>query len=477
MARKRAVKPVASTGRFRDRIKGLERLRAGDMEEHPQNWRLHPGAQMAAVSGLLSEVGKVDALLAFPADGKGPDGDFSRLMMFDGHLRRSIDPEEVWPVIVTDLTRAEADKMILAIDPTAAMAEADPVKLRTLLDGVSTTCQEVADMLTRLWEDNQPPDDEPPADPQDAEPQTDRAAELMEKWGTAAGQLWLVGKHRLLIGDCRKPEDMVRLCGKDKINVAFTSPPYASQRKYDESSGFKPIKPDEYVAWWEAVQANVRRHLADDGSFFVNITEASDEGRKLDYVKRLVLQSIDAWQWVWIEEYCWPRPALPLNPNISRRFKNGWESVYHFACSEDYKFRPDDVRHKSDGVFSYADQKAAGKMIGGDAQGKGGGIMSPVNAGHGLAYPSNVLEECNGGAKIVGHSAAFPIGLPSFFIRAFSDEGDLILDPFLGSGTTMIAAENHNRRAAGIEISAQYAGVILQRYADAFPDQEIKLGG
>jgi len=136
--------------RFRDRIRGLERLRAGDMEEHPGNWRLHPGKQVGAVTGLLVEVGKVDALLAFPVDGLGPDGDFSQLMMFDGHLRRSIDPDEVWPVIVTDLTRAEADKMILTMDATAGMAEADPTKLDALLRGVQTACQEVADMLEEL---------------------------------------------------------------------------------------------------------------------------------------------------------------------------------------------------------------------------------------------------------------------------------------------------------------------------------------
>ena len=63
--------------------------------------------------------------------------------------------------------------------------------------------------------------------------------------------------------------------------------------------------------------------------------------------------------------------------------------------------------------------------------------------------------------------AAFPVGLPSFFIAAFSDQGDLILDPFLGSGTTLIAAENLSRICYGMEISPAYVAVILQRAADA----------
>ena len=278
-----------------------------------------------------------------------------------------------------------------------------------------------------------------------------------------AGEVYQLGPHRLLCGDCRDPEDVARLLDGCRVNVAFTSPPYASQRKYDESSGFKPIAPDDYVAWFDAVQENVRAHLAEDGSWFVNIKEAADDGQKQTYVKRLTIRHVDEWGWKWIEEFCWSRPALPLNPNMSRRFKNGWESVYHFAASTAYKFNPDDVRHETDGAFIYADQKAAGKMVGGTAQGVGGGIMSPVNAGHGLAFPSNVLSNM-GGAKVVGHSAAFPVGLPDFFIRAYSDAGDAIFDPFMGSGSTLIAAAKNERIGYGLELSPGYCDVIRRRW-------------
>lgn len=181
--------------RFRDRIVDFTRRRAGDLEPHPANPRLHSGHQIGAVTGLLTEVGKCIPLLAFPADGLGPAGDFSRLMFWDGHCRRDIHVDEVWPVAVTDLTRAEVDKMILAKPATENAAEWDPVKTRAMMDEVNTTCQEVADMLTDLWGQVQADAiaDVTPADPVDAEPQTDRAEELREKWGTAAGQLWLLG--------------------------------------------------------------------------------------------------------------------------------------------------------------------------------------------------------------------------------------------------------------------------------------------
>jgi site-specific DNA-methyltransferase (adenine-specific) len=472
-SKREATKPDAEqrNDRFRDRIVELRRVRCGDIEPHPMNPRTHSAKQLAAVTGLLVDVGKARPLVAFPADGLGPKGDFSRLMYADGHGRQVIDRNEVWPVTVTDLTMAEATEMLFA-DSTGEMGGYDPVKLDAAIHAVNTGCEELQAMLSDLWasvEADAVDDATPEADPQDAEPQTDRAAELMEKWGTAAGQLWLLngGKHRLLIGDCRKPEDMARLCGGDKINVAFTSPPYASQRKYDESSGFKPIKPDEYVAWWEAVQSNVRKHLADDGSFFVNIKPHCEDGERVLYVFDLVLKMRRGWGWRFVEEYIWKHSGIPKVP--AGRFKNQFEPIYQFASAVP-KFNPDSVMIESDRSF-----RAAGRKRVSEAQG-GRDSLEGVDYASGLAYPSNVVAvnvESHGGEHS-NHSAAFPLALPSFFIRAFSDEGDLILDPFLGSGTTMIAAENHSRRAAGCEISAQYAGVILQRYSDAFPDQEIK---
>ena len=88
------------------------------------------------------------------------------------------------------------------------------------------------------------------------------------------------------------------------------------------------------------------------------------------------------------------------------------------------------------------------------------------DVGKGMAYPGNRLPTFLGSHKACSHEAAFPVGLPSFFIMAYSDPGDRWLDPFLGSGTTMVAAQQLNRRCYGIEISPAYCGVILERMAD-----------
>ena len=289
------------------------------------------------------------------------------------------------------------------------------------------------------------------------------------------GEIYYLGPHRIICGDCRDINIINKLINNEKINLAFTSPPYATQRKYDSESGFKPIQPEKYVDWFDLVQENIKKNMAIDGSWIVNIKEAANDGEKQTYVKRLVLKHVDDWGWKWIEEYMWPRPALPLNPNLSRRFKNGWESVYHFSIQKKYKFHPDNVRHETQNTFKYIDQKLAGKKIGENSQGVGCGIMSPVNTRPGLAFPSNVLSNM-GGAKIVGHSAAFPIGLPSFFIKAFTDSKDIVFDPFMGSGTTLIAASINDRIAFGCEISPLYCDLIRRRWSKHARENGFEIG-
>jgi site-specific DNA-methyltransferase (adenine-specific) len=272
------------------------------------------------------------------------------------------------------------------------------------------------------------------------------------------GKLILKSKHRLLCGDCRESQAWERLLGGERVNVCMTSPPYASQRKYDESSGFKPIPPDEYVAWWEPLQACVRQHLAADGSFFVNIKPHCEDGERVLYVFDLVLKMRRGWGWRFVDEFCWRNTRNGVPGEWGNRLKNAFEPIYHFSTSERVKLCHDNIKHESDGVMEYAESKPYTKP-----NATGSGFEHGHIVKHGMALPSNVIELAPSQGK--EHSAAFPIGLPSFFIRAFSDEGDVILDPFMGSGTSIMAAEALNRQARGIEISPMYCDVICKRYA------------
>jgi ParB/Sulfiredoxin domain len=206
--------------RIRDRIKELRRVKAKDLLPNPKNWRRHPKAQAEALRGLLAEVGYADALLAREL----PEG---KLMLIDGHLRAETTPHMMVPVLVLDVTEEEADKLLLTLDPLAGLAQADAERIKELLATVRTDSEAVGALLETIagqqaWQAvNQPG---PLADP---DPQIEKAAELQKKWGTQLGQLWQIGAHRLLCGDCRLSRDVGRLWSDGGgFRMIWTDAPY-----------------------------------------------------------------------------------------------------------------------------------------------------------------------------------------------------------------------------------------------------------
>ncbi len=263
--------------------------------------------------------------------------------------------------------------------------------------------------------------------------------------------------HRLLCGDSRKSEDVARLFAGAKANVAITSPPYASQRRYDESSGFKPIPPDQYVEWFRGVAAQIAVVLAPDGSYFLNIKEHCEDGERVLYVKDLVLAHKRQWGWMFVDELCWRNTRNGVPGGWNNRFKNAWEPVFHFSLCPAIELNAVAVSSRSDDVFQYSPDNSKSASESGLL-----GSGKRKNQGAGLARPSNVIEvpaESGQGH----HSAPFPRALVEFFVKAFSEPADIIFDSFMGSGTTMAAAHVQRRAGYGCEISPGYCDVIVRR--------------
>jgi DNA modification methylase len=326
-----------------------------------------------------------------------------------------------------------------AVDPTLLDVTGwDPDELDAIL------AEEGAGQVTHL----------PPGDP-------DEVPEPPSRPVSQPGDLWLLGPHRIICGDCRDHATVERLLGGQRVSVAFTSPPYASQRKYDESSGFRPIPPDEYVDWFEDVQANVRAVLANDGSWFVNIKEHCEDGQRHLYVKDLTISHVRRWGWRFVDELRWVDSGDGFPGGYVGRFKDAWEPVFHFSAQRIIKFRPLANGHASKYAFTY--DPSIKMTIDKDGYGE----VPARDEGDGLSRPSNVIQIPAGVERGVSHSAAFPVRLPAWFIRAYSDLGDVVLDPFMGSGTTLIAAHQEGRVAYGCEISPAYCDVIAKRYQEA----------
>ncbi|MDB5323787.1 MAG: methylase domain protein [Phycisphaerales bacterium] len=249
-------------------------------------------------------------------------------------------------------------------------------------------------------------------------------------------------------GDCAQ-----LLAGRadDSFDLIFTSPPYADRR----AKTYGGIKPEKYVEWFLPRSEQMLRVLKPTGTFVLNIKEKVEKGERHTYVLELIL-ALRKQGWLWTEEYIWhKRNCHPGKwPN---RFRDAWERCLQFNKSRHFKMNQESVRVPM-GDWAGKRLKTLGKndtsrfnsQVG---SGFGKNIANWV--GRDLAFPSNVLHlatEC--GNK--NHSAAFPMALPQWFIKLFTSEGDWVLDPFVGSGTTSIAARELGRNSLGIEIKEEY---------------------
>jgi DNA modification methylase len=235
------------------------------------------------------------------------------------------------------------------------------------------------------------------------------------------------------------------------INLIVTSPPYADNRK-KTYKGF-PIK--KYVELFLPISLQLQRVLKPDGSFVLNIKERSVDGERQTYVLELIL-AMKKQGWLWTEEYMWCKSnCYPGKwPN---RFRDSWERCLHFTLQKQFKMRQESVMVP---VGDWAIDRLkklspTDKMRDESKVGSGFGKNISNWLDRELVYPTNVLHlatECSNR----NHSATFPLGLPSWFIKLFSDEEDLVLDPFMGVGTTAIAAIKLNRHYVGIELSPNY---------------------
>jgi DNA modification methylase len=247
----------------------------------------------------------------------------------------------------------------------------------------------------------------------------------------------------------------------DSVDLIVTSPPYADRRK--KTYGGSP--PDRYVAWFLPIAEELLRVLKPTGSFVLNIKEPVVNGERHTYVIELILAMRDQ-GWLWTEEYCWHKKnSYPGKwPN---RFRDSWERCLHFTKDKKFAMYQEDVmvpmgdwaktRLRN---LSETDKQRDESRV---ESGFGKNVSNWL--GRDRAYPTNVLHMATESSN-TGHSAAFPIGLPAWFIKLFTRENDLVLDPFIGSGTTAIAAKRLGRHYVGIEKEAEYYALAEKRIAE-----------
>ena len=256
--------------------------------------------------------------------------------------------------------------------------------------------------------------------------------------------------------------DALRAFAADSVDLIVTSPPYADQRK----ATYGGVAPDEYVAWFIPYTDELLRVLKPSGSFVLNIKERVVAGERHTYVLELII-AMRRRGWLWTDEYIWhKRNCYPGKwPN---RFRDAWERLLHFTKAKKFKMNQRAVMAPM-GDWApgrLRNLSATDKLRDESKVGSGFGKNISNWLGRDMAYPTNVLHLATECANR-NHSAAFPKQLPAWFIKLFTDAGDTVMDPFMGSGTTVHAAMELGRRAIGIDKDEKYCESVQQSIAMA----------
>jgi len=409
---------------IKDRVKELKRVRASDLIPNPKNWRTHPATQQDALKGVLSEIGYADALLARETD-KG-------LMLVDGHLRAETTPDSIVPVLVLDITEEESDLMLATLDPLAAMAGQDENRLTELLSTVTSKNNTVNALLQTLADGYEPltiPDPEPKDEGFDVDDALDDAEADDYEPIVKRGEVWSLGDHRLMCGDSRIPENVDTLVDGNLADAMWTDPPYGVnyEGKTKEALTIQNDQPSDARSLLLDVFKNTP--LRPSSPIYISCP-AGPQG--------LIIQKafVEA-GFRFAQLLAWVKDRMVLG-----------HSDYHYI-------------HENI-IYGYTE--------GGGRPGRGNHEGTRWHGGHSKVSVFNVPRR----GRNAEHPTMKPIELVEQMIANSTDTKESIYDPFVGSGTTIIAAERLDRRCYAMEIEPRYCDVAIKRWEDYTGEKAIK---
>lgn len=426
---------------WEDRIIETAKMDPRTLTPNPLNWRTHPPEQVAVLAGILGEVGEVAPVI----------WNRRTKRLIDGHLRREVAIAANQPTInvaIVDLEEAEERKVLLAFDPVTSLAEMDNALMRSLADSVTFEDDAVRAMVESMLAEMPVTDDgeqntSSDADPSDLGGPDDRDRErLKEKWRTQLGQVWRIeskeatGAHVVVCGDALDPAVVKLLMRGNTASLLMTSPPYWANQAYDTPSTEDDIK--SFMRRFSTVWRDqvTRRIVIQTGS--TTTTAAAGHGDQgtgekiksapfakvwLDALWSAELASVG-----WLARYrrFWLKSGLMLHPGpISDLINEGVETMVCF-------YRP----------------------------GHNEGGQERVDEEWALAGWWELP-----GVRGDGHPCPFNPEIPRRNILLYSRAGEIVVDPFLGQGTTIEMCEATGRLGRGIEKDPGYLAVALERFS------------
>jgi DNA modification methylase len=279
------------------------------------------------------------------------------------------------------------------------------------------------------------------------------------------GDIWALGEHRIICGDAADPSVIAALMQGATARLCITSPPYGNQRDYTSGG----------IADWDGLMRGVFAQLpiADDGQVLVNLGLIHRDNEVVPYWNAW-LEWMRAQGWRRFGWYVWDQgPGMP--GDWQGRLAPSFEFVFHFnrQSRKPHKIVP--CKHA--GLESHLRADGSSTAMRGK-DGEVGGWTHHGQPTQDTRIPDSVIRVMRHKGKIgqgIDHPAVFPVALPEFVIEAYSDAGDLVFEPFGGSGTTMLAAQRTGRVCRSVEIAPEYVDVAIRRFQQNYPTVAVTL--
>lgn len=429
-------------------LRGLA-VGVGEVHEDAANARVEHAVER--IAGSLRQYGQRKPIVANRAQG-------GRVIAGNGTLRaaRSLGWSHV-AVVWVDEDAASATGYAIADNRVGDLSRWDVGALGALIEALpegTFTGFEVGELEELLGGGK--------GEGRDAAARWEEADELREAWGVESGQVWrLPGReegrgHRLIVGDCTDAGVMARLMGGERAVLAVTSPPYGVGKEYETKgvgSWFETIRPaiGQICRWARLVVWQIGDLYA-TGTQFIEPT--------LVYSVNMFRENNFRPIWIRIWEKQGANYGVGPYHLVSNKPVQEYELIA--ALAEEEALSP---------TLSQGEREP-------EPEGEYEWVVGFAGRGHKFVKRLSPEERREWGYSGVWrintvrsndrHPAMFPVELPERCIKMHSDVGDLVLEPFCGSGTTIVACENLGRRCAAVEREARYVAVALQRYLDAF---------
>ena len=428
--------------------------RVDDLVPYARNARTHSAEQVAQIAASIREFGWTNPILVDGARG-----------IIAGHGRllaaRKLGLLEVPVIELAHLTETQRRAYVIADNklPLAAGWDNEVLKIELgdlRADGfdLALTGFDLGELDTLLA---------PIANDAEASSHAVEAADNIPEPGVEplvrVGDLWLLGDHRLLCGDSTNPESVVRLMQGERASLCVTSPPYGQQRTYTTGG----------IGDWNGLMEDVFAALpmAPDGQVLVNLGLVHRENEVQLYWQGW-LEWMRSQNWRRFGWYVWDQgPGLPGDWN--GRLSPSFEFVFHFNRSS----------RKPNKIIPCVWAGHVNSEKGG-LRAKDGKVGEWTHAGQGvqdMRIPDSVIRITRHKARGIEteHPAVFPVALPAFVMNAYSDAGDVIYEPFSGSGSTIVAGQQTGRCVRAIELAPAYVDVTLLRFRQLYPDLPVTL--